>query len=115
KGYTDNIENVYKEAAFSTVTSKTECFSLSILESMANSDPVLSYNFNYGPEDIITKVKDGSIIEKYNIEKLIENMIYLISNPELINEIRVNASKSIKGIFSRDKVKQYWEELFKSL
>ncbi len=115
KGYTDNIENVYKEAAFSIVTSKTEGFSLSILESMANGVPVLSYNFNYGPEDIITNGKDGLIIEKNNIKQLAENMNYLFSNPKLINEMRINAAKSIKDRFSRDKVKQYWEELFKSL
>ncbi|WP_082892510.1 glycosyltransferase [Mammaliicoccus lentus] len=115
KGYTDNIENVYKEAAFSIVTSKTEGFSLSILESMANGVPVLSYNFNYGPEDIITNGKDGLIIEKNNIKQLAENMNYLFSNPELINEMRINAAKIIKDRFSRDKVKQYWEELFKSL
>src|SRR5699024_12614685 len=93
KGYTDNIENVYKEAAFSIVTSKTEGFSLSILESMANGVPVLSYNFNYGPEDIITNGKDGLIIEKNNIKQLAENMNYLFSNPELINEMRINAAK----------------------
>lgn len=42
-------------------------------------------------------------------------MNYLFSNPELINEMRINAAKSIKDRFTRDKVKQYWEELFKSL
>jgi len=41
------------------------------------------------PAQLKQLIKDGLIIEKNNIKQLAENMNYLFSNPELINEMRM--------------------------
>lgn len=107
-GYTNNIKDVYEKALFSIVTSKTEGFSLSILESMANGTPVISYNFNYGPNEIIENNVDGKIIEKNNVKVLAEAILELSNNHTLVSSMSKNALRNIKNKFSKPHIKNMW-------
>ncbi|PTK05789.1 hypothetical protein BU001_13880 [Mammaliicoccus sciuri] len=107
-GYTSNIKEVYENALFSIVTSKTEGFSLSILESMANGTPVLTYDFNYGPSEIIVNNEDGIIIEKNNVKILSENILELSKNRDLVRRMSKNAVRNIKNKFSKKQIKNMW-------
>ncbi|PNZ28350.1 hypothetical protein CD114_04440 [Mammaliicoccus sciuri] len=92
----------------SIVTSKTEGFSLSILESMANGTPVLTYDFNYGPSEIIVNNEDGIIIEKNNVKILSENILELSKNRDLVRRMSKNAVRNIKNKFSKKQIKNMW-------
>src|SRR5699024_11006469 len=54
RGYTNDVDRVLGESVVSLLTSKYEAFSFAIIESFINKTPVISYNINYGPGDIIT-------------------------------------------------------------
>ncbi|WP_192978335.1 glycosyltransferase [Mammaliicoccus vitulinus] len=107
-GYANNINEVYENALFSIVTSKTEGFSLSILESMANGTPVIAYNFNYGPNEIIVNNEDGRIIEKNNVKVLSETILELSNNRDLVSHMSKNALKNIENKFSKKQIKNMW-------
>lgn len=114
-GYTKNVSDIYKGALFSINTSKTEGFSLAILESMSVGTPVISYDFNYGPRDIITTDHDGYIIEKNNISKLADTIISLLDHPEKNKEMSYNAKNSIKKNFESKSILKKWQHFLDDL
>lgn len=114
-GYTTNAPSIYKNASFSIVTSRTEGFSLAILESLANGCPVVSYNFNYGPADIITDGEDGFIVERNNIDELAQKMEYLIDNPKILNQMSKHALKNVKSKFDKHNITKEWQQFFESI
>ncbi|TWT27877.1 glycosyltransferase [Planomicrobium sp. CPCC 101110] len=80
-GRTDNIRSVFQNAIASLISSHYEGFGLVIMESLHYGCPVISYNFKYGPKDLLTDGENGYIIEKDNIELLADTIIRMIENP----------------------------------
>lgn len=114
KGYTNNPLEIYNESLFSITTSKTEGFSLSILESMAVGTPVISYDFNYGPQEIIDNNKNGLIISKDNIKELAERISYLKNNEKVLKVMSKKSIEKIEEKFSQQSVKNKWFEFIEN-
>lgn len=110
KGFTRNPDEIYKRALFSTLTSKSEGFPLAILESMDNKVPVIAYDINYGPSDMIQNNLNGLLIENASIEELANKMIYMFENPEIAIKMGVEAKKSIDTYFNKEIFKKKWIE-----
>lgn len=108
KGYTQNPEKIYQTAALSTVTSNAEGFSLSVMESMANNTPVVSYDIRYGPSDMIEDGVNGFLIEKGDIEALSERIIYMLKNPEETAKMGEESGKTMKTKFSKKNYQHLW-------
>lgn len=108
KGYTQSPDTVYQRGLFSILTSKQEGFSLSVLESMYNCTPVVSYNIKYGPTDLILHDRAGYIVDDGNIEKLAEKMIYMFNNPKQTIKMGNAANKHINQFYNRNIYKQKW-------
>lgn len=113
-----HVLNVYEEIVDSLITvstSKTEGLSLVLLESMANSTPVVSYNMNYGPKDVIANNKDGFLVEEGDVSDLSEKMLTLLNNPSKAIEMGQLARKKIFDKFSEKPTLSKWETLFKDV
>ncbi|WP_411843126.1 glycosyltransferase [Salinicoccus sp. HZC-1] len=108
KGYTQNPEKIYQSAALSTVTSNAEGFSLSVMESMANNTPVISYDIRYGPSDMIEDGVNGFLIEKGDIEALSEKIIYMLKNPEKTVKMGKASGKTMNTKFSKENYQNLW-------
>ena len=113
-----HVKEVNKEMANSLATllvSDVEGLPLVLLESMANSTPVISYDLNYGPADVITHNIDGILIEHYDINALANAIIDLLSNPQKAVDLGINARKKISEKFSQNPVILKWENLFREI
>ncbi|MBP1950587.1 glycosyltransferase [Virgibacillus litoralis] len=108
KGYTHNPDEIYQKALFSVMTSKKEGFALSVLESMYNKAPVISYEIKYGPTDMIVDNENGYIIENENIEELANKMIYMFKNPDKSREMGEKSRNYIDKHFNKNIYKQKW-------
>ncbi|MFS0647401.1 glycosyltransferase [Siminovitchia sp. 179-K 8D1 HS] len=111
KGFTQDPDKKYQKASFSVMASKQEGFCLSILESMSNQTPVISYDFKYGPSDMIKSGENGFVVENGNIEELANKMIYLFENPDIALEMGKKAKKHVEKNFGKDKYKERWLEV----
>lgn len=80
-GRTDNIQEVFRNAIASLISSHFEGFGLVIMESLHYGCPVISYDFKYGPKDLLTDGENGYIIEKDNIDMLAETIMKMIEEP----------------------------------
>lgn len=108
KGYTQNPEKIYQAAALSVVTSNAEGFSLSVMESMANNTPVVSYDIRYGPSDMIEDGVNGFLIEKGDIEALSERIIHMLKHPEETEKMGEEAGKTMQTKFSKENYQNLW-------
>jgi len=110
KGYTHYPDDIYEKGLFSILTSKSEGFALSVLESMYNKTPVISYNIKYGPTDMIVQNKNGFLVENGNIDALAEKMIWMFKNPKKSLTMGKRARKHIDENFSKKIYKDKWLE-----
>lgn len=111
KGFTHDPDENYQQGLFSTSTSKKEGFPFSILESMVNGTPVISYDIKYGPNDMIVSNENGFIIKNKDIDMLSEKMLYMFQNPDVAIEMGEKAKTYIGRHFSKETYKTKWLEV----
>ncbi|PAV06305.1 glycosyltransferase [Methanobacterium bryantii] len=112
KGFTSNINEELQKSGMSILTSDTEAFPLTIIESIANNVPCISFDIKYGPKDMIKSGKNGYLIEQNNIEGFADKIIEC--KERLKRGEFKNISSTVLNI-SSDKVKKQWIDLIESL
>ncbi|MBU3851620.1 MAG: glycosyltransferase [Candidatus Paralactobacillus gallistercoris] len=110
KNYTRDIGNVYDHAQLSVLPSRTEGFSLALLESQAHGVPMIAYDVPYGPQEIIHNDEDGYLIQPNDVDALAQKIIELLSNPNKAATFSNNAYENAKH-FSATNVWQDWLRL----
>lgn len=114
KGKIENPFPYYKNALFTVLASKNEGFPTVLLESLACETPVISFDCQSGPNEIITNYENGILVENQNNEKMIIAMNELISNKNLYLHCKKIAKSSVEK-FSIDTIGNQWLQLFNSL
>ncbi len=112
-GFSTNIQKDFSESSISLYTSKYEGFCLSLAESMTEGCVPVTYNFKYGPKDIISDGIDGLICEK-NPESMANAVISLLEDQERLKQMREQAGE-ITNKFSEERLVREWKELFNKL
>nr|WP_263313447.1 glycosyltransferase [Mammaliicoccus sp. Marseille-Q6498] len=107
KGYTNNPKEVFSKSKASLLTSEFEGFALTIMESINNGCPTISYNIKYGPSELIDNYKNGILVDKNNIEELANAMEYISSHG--FNDVRLSNK------FSTENAKENYSNLLNEL
>ncbi len=115
KGYVANVYEEMAESIATILTSRFEGFPMAVLESMFNSTPVVSYDINYGPSDIITHGIDGFLVEDRNIEQMATYILELLDDIKKSKEMGAAAKEKILKNYTEDIVIPEWEKLFETL
>lgn len=109
KGFTADPDKEFQTAKFSISTSHSEGLSLSILESIYNYCPVVSYDFDYGPNDLIRDGDNGFLVKQYDVEGLADRMITLFQEKKkylkMVKSCRPTAEK-----YSHSSYYEHWEK-----
>ncbi|EHO53931.1 glycosyltransferase [Lentilactobacillus kisonensis] len=107
KGYTQDISAVYDNAQLSILTSTAEGLPLSLIEAQSHGVPLVSYDINYGPRDIINDGKDGLLVKPGNIDAMADAIIRLMSDDQLREQFSDQAYES-RHKYSEDNVWKQW-------
>lgn len=110
KNYTHDIDEVYDKAQISVLPSRTEGFSLTLLESQSHGVPMIAYDVPYGPQEIIHDNNDGYLVKENDIKDLAAKIIDLLSNSDKAEEFSENAYRNSK-LFDSSAVWQKWTQL----
>ncbi|MFK4900167.1 CDP-glycerol glycerophosphotransferase family protein [Lactococcus petauri] len=113
-GFTSNSYKVFEKAAISVVPSDHEGQGLSLMESMTSGCPVISYDFKYGPNDMMQNGINGVIVPHGDIKALACNIIDLLTDDEKRSSMS-NEAKKITDNFSEERLIREWNELFNKL
>lgn len=93
-GFTSDIDAVYNSAGLALLSSKVEGFSLMIMEALAHGCPVISYDINYGPSDLIDHGINGYLVPPNDINALADQIIAYFDHPDLLAQMSVAAYNS---------------------
>lgn len=112
-GFTTDVHKEFSEASISLYTSKYEGFCLSLAEGMSNGCIPVTYDFKYGPRDIIDEGENGVICEE-TPQDMADAVIGLLRDQEKLESMREKA-KQISSKFSEERLVNDWTSLFKEL
>lgn len=113
KGNSDLV-NIYPKYGIFVLTSRYEGFCMVNIEASENNLPIVSFNCDCGPDEIIIDSKNGYLIPCYETEIMAEKIIKLIRDDKL----RLSFSKNT--IIDKDKldintVTAQWKTLLKTV
>lgn len=99
----DRLNSLYNIADVYVLTSEQEGLSLSLLEALATTVPVISTNIVGNPEVIIHE-ETGLLFEPGKADQLVNNLKYVLDNPDKAKEMGNNARKYIISNYSTNKI-----------
>ena len=112
KGNTDNIAARYAESSIIVCSSRSESFSLVIVEAAACGVPAVSFDCPTGPRDIIEDGKTGFLVPKVgDVQGMAKALCRLIEDDALRKQMGA-AAREASQRFSVDNVMHQWEQLF---
>lgn len=106
-GFKDNLGSIYNNAWLEILTSKYEGFAMALLEAQEHGCPVVAYNINYGPREIITDNYTGKLVQAGNEAQLIQTLDALLSHPTILADYSRNAYQVVKK-YSFNNVANAW-------
>ncbi len=112
-GFTQHPQSVYSAAGLSILTSQGEGFALGVLESLAASCPVVSFNVPYGPSDLIQDGHNGALIPEGDLDAFAQRIVQILSDGDLHHRLIQNCRSSIER-FSEAAVAAQWRVLLQS-
>jgi glycosyltransferase involved in cell wall biosynthesis len=110
-----NISEKYAAASFYVMTSRNEGFPLVLPEAMACGLPVVSFNCNSGPSEIITDGVDGILVNQVgDIPAMTFAICRMIKDEEMRIWMGKNALRNVQR-YSQEKIMTEWVKLIESL
>ena len=83
---------------------------MAVLEAQGHGCPVISYDINYGPADIIDDQQSGKLIPPNDQEALYQQLRKLLEDPKLAKKYAQNAQKAAQK-YHFDHVALKWQKL----
>lgn len=112
EGFSKNPYKYMKQAKFFVLSSKYEGFGLVLVESLACRTPVISFDLQTGPNEIITHEDNGLLVKNQDFDELIKAMNCFENEKDLYNHCKANSVKSISK-FAMENIKNDWLNLLK--
>lgn len=113
KGYVHDLASVYQHADLLTLTSSYEGFAMAILEALGYGCPVLSYDINYGPAEMIQDKHNGELITAGDERELYRRLLHLLTHREILQRYGQNAPASVEK-YSASHVQQMWHNFIQN-
>lgn len=112
-GYVLDLEKAYDNASLFVDTSLIDGQPLSMAEALSHGLPVLSYNYNYGPSELVKPGINGVLVSTNNSQKFIHEAIKLLKDPSLLQKLSIGAYNNIDSI-SADHTWNKWYSLIEN-
>lgn len=110
-GYTSDPAAVYRKASVCLLTSRYEGFGLVVLESMAQGCPMVSFDLNYGPRDMIEDGRTGFLVPQGDEAALARRTLEILADPALRDRLGTEALVAVHR-YSSEAFLARWSALF---
>jgi len=113
-GYVESPERLLKEADVFAFTSYYEGFPNALLEAMCLGLPVISFDVESGPAEMILDMENGVLVRDGDIEKYAEMLNMLLEDKNLRKKLGHKACK-LKEKYNIKNIASKWENLMGSI
>lgn len=103
-----DLSNEYRSASIYAMTSRNECFPMTLLEAMSHGLPCVAFDCETGPRHIITEGYNGNLVPVGDEDLMYQALERLVSDPSMRTRFGKNAASSVEE-FSADKVYDLWK------
>lgn len=111
---TKNVVKEYTSASLYAMSSRFEGLPLVLIEAMSVGLPIVSFDCETGPRDIVSDGVTGVLVPIFDVERLGNELAKLMNNPELLKKYSENAIRESYK-FDVDNIIEQWEKLLASL
>lgn len=112
-GWVKNGAEFMASSVATVNTSRHEGLPLSIGESLASGTPVVSYDINYGPSDLIRDGIDGYVVPDADREAFAEALIRLLTDESVARQMGMAGARRMSAEFSEASIARRWKKAFK--
>lgn len=113
-GRSSDMQREYQDSAIYVMTSVNEGLPMVLLEAKSNGLPLVSFNIETGPDEIIRDGVNGYLIPPYDIEIMADKICQLIENNDLRKKFSDNSRLDLEK-FSSERIIEQWNELIKTV
>lgn len=110
----ETVIEEYLNASIYLMTSRTEGLPMVLLEAQACGLPIVSFNCETGPSDIVINNENGFLIDCFDVEKMVQKISLLCSDYDLRAKFGKNAVENVKK-FRPEVINPMWEDLFQKI
>jgi glycosyltransferase involved in cell wall biosynthesis len=110
-GSITDVKNIYQGSSIFTLPSRFEGFGLVIIEAMACGVPVVTFDCENGPRNIIANNLDGILVKPFDVDEYAECLLRLIQDDQLRCQMGKRAHESSQRYLIED-IAQKWKDLF---
>ena len=114
KGNVRDVENYYKNSSIYIMTSRYEGLPMVLLEAKSFALPIISFDCETGPSEIVSDGVNGYLVEPNNIEDMIFKANTLIKNDLKRSEFSKNSKRGLEK-FDLSQIINKWEYLLNNL
>jgi glycosyltransferase involved in cell wall biosynthesis len=111
-GYQSNPFPILRQSSFGILPSRFEPFGNVIVEMFAVGLPVIAFDVNYGPREIIRNGENGILLRDRNPSDLAQAMAQLLADAELRKRLGKQAHEDAVERYSMKKAISSYEECF---
>lgn len=108
----NQVEGEMLKSSLFLLTSKSESFSLVLVEASSLGIPCISFDIDVGPREIIKDGKNGFIIKDRNKELMKKKILELMNSRDVRNEIGNNAKINAEKYYIENVVNE-WKKILK--
>ena len=110
-GSLTDVKDAYLDSSIFTLPSRFEGFGLVIIEAMACGVPIVAFDCENGPRNIVTNYQDGILVKPFDIDAYAESLLRLMRDDQLRAQMGNRAFESSKR-YSIEDIALQWKGLF---
>ncbi|MFB9768583.1 accessory Sec system glycosyltransferase Asp1 [Lactiplantibacillus modestisalitolerans] len=107
-GYQPELRAAYDEAGAYVYTGVSDAQPLSLVEALSHGVPVVAYNINYGPKDVVKDGQNGYLAKDGVVNQLVSGLTKILESPKRQQRLSDGAYRSSRK-YADDVVWQQWQ------
>lgn len=113
-GCLKDVKEQYINSSIFALPSRFEGFGLVIIEAMSCGLPVVSFDCENGPKNILTNGQEGFLVTPFDIEEYAEKLLWLINNEDCRKQMGINAYRASRR-YGIEGIAAQWNNMFDEL
>lgn len=109
---TKDIEKYYQSSSIYALSSRSEGLPMVLIEAQSFGLPIVAFDCDTGPSDIIINKQNGILVPCYNVRKFADSLIEIMSFDQSSYQSYVNSAKFFSTRYESKEIINQWIRLF---